>query len=808
MSFCSHHLLRSRFSAGLPSCVPQHRLRLRHWYRQTAKHLEARYVTNHASNPNTTYHYATSTASDGLNTSDSSLIRVREPRNNPTKDQPRDLQNIVASPVYPVQELRDDIAEIPSSLDTEDIPGPPLSSSGQRVPTDPGLKFFYATRTLINGKVEYKYKTRHVSQETFDLHQSIKLRSLFYNRDETRTWRIAYSKVYRAMFFGTQVQDFPETLLLNDDDVKLLDQIKIDCQGSFRKAWETLDKTAKADHWKRLSLWLLQNSPDLALEFLLVTSQSVDKPLFVMLSDCFLYLDKLRGGEMQHWKKGDLTYVSVLLTCLDPNNWPIAHLPQKGVRLYLKRAGREELYHAWTIVDGRRNHIESETWLCFMRRFTEFGDIYTSLEALELVRRRGQKNLLMDSEGVMRHCCKLLLLDSVRDTPSGRNFYILPKLLSQMGVRPDRDMMNIVLSNAFKTGDPQVGFDMFRHMKRQSLEPDSFTYLTLLSDAVARGDRERVQSLIQDIRSRKLEKNPWIASKIFHAHFTFNAKHHDPDADPNGVFYSLLDMYNQLYDITPLKELSIIPPEYTPPPGGDSLPPSVISLYLMIATYLRCQKRISHTHRVYSKFSTLVSQDHPAVAPLASTDHIYNEFLVAFRDDPRGLQPAVRLVEEMLQSSNEDQELGDGAIVRAKPSIRTWTILMSAFTFNKQPLAAEKVREMMAKHGVEYNMVTWNTVINTYANAQNIPEVAKSIKEMEAQGYSMDSYTMKCLRYLQDPERLWIAVEELDKATDARHDMMASSLDQKPLEESELDEDEQLLEQGLERLRGKTESTS
>jgi pentatricopeptide repeat protein len=680
-----------------------------------------------------------------------------------------------------------------------------MSSSGQMAPIDRGLKFSYATRTLVNGKVELEYKTRHVSQDTFDLHQSIKLRSFYYAPDEIRAWRVAYSNLYRAAAFGSDAQDFPETLMLNDGDLQLLDKIKTDPQVIFREAWETLDKPAKAAHWKRLSLWLLQNLPNLALEFLLVTSQSADKPLFVMLSDCFLYLDKLHAGELRHWQKGDHTYVSVLLTCLDPNNWPIAHLPQKGVRLYLKKAGREELYHAWTIVDERRNHIESETWLCFMRRFTEFGDIYKSLEALELVRRRGQKNLLMDSEGVMRHCCKLLLLDSVRDTPNGRNFYILPKLLSQMGVRPDRDMMNIVLSNAFKTGDPQVGFDMFRHMKRQSLEPDSFTYLTLLSDAVARGDRERVQSLIQDIRSRELEKNPWIASKIFHAHFTFNAKHHDPDADPNGVFYSLLDMYNQLHDITPLKELSILPPEYTPPPGGENLPPSVIALYLMIATYLRCQKRIPHAHRVYTKFRTLVSQNHPAIAPLASTDHTYNEFLVAFRDDPRGLQPAVRLVEDMLHFSNEDEELKDGVIVRAKPSIRTWTILMSAFTFNKQPLAAEKVREMMAKHGAEYNMVTWNTVINTYANAQNVPEVAKSIKEMEAQGYSMDSYTMKCLRYLQDPERLWIAVGELDMATDARHDMLTSS-DQKPLEESEQDEDEQLLAQGLQRLRRKRES--
>lgn len=802
MSFCPHHLLRSRFSAGLPSRAPKHRLRLGHWYRQSAKLPIARYVTNHASTSNITHDCAYDTVGNDLNPRpDSNSALIREPRDHRTEAQALGLQDIVS---HPVQDYKHEVIRDPLVPYLDGVPGPPMSSSGERSPNNQERKFVYASRAIVDGKVKYIYKTKQVSQETYDFHQSIKMRSLCYDREEIHAWRTTYSKIYRAALLDMDIQGFPASLMLTDADSSLLEKIKTDCLGSFREAWEALDKSAKAPHWKRLSLWLLQNSPHLALEFLLVTCQSVDKPLFVMVSDCFLFLDKYHAGEFQPWEKGGHTYVSLLLTCLDPSNWPVAHLGQKGVRLYLKNAGPEELYHAWTIVDERRNHIVSETWLCFMRRFTEFGDIHKSLEALELVRRREQDNFLMDSQGVMRHCCKLLLLDSVQDTPNGRNFYILPKLL-KMGVRPDRDMMNIVLSNAFKTGDPQVGFDMFRFMRRQSLEPDSFTYLTLLNDAVTRGDRERVQSLIQDIRARGLEKNDWIASKIFHAHFTFNAKHHDPNDDPNGVFYSLLDMYNQLYDIAPLKELSIIPPEYTPPPGGDNLQPSLIALYLMIATYLRCQKRISHAHRVYTKFKALVSQDHPVIAPLASTDHTYNEFLVAFRDDPRGLRPAVRLVEDMLHASNQDRELDDRVTVHGKPSVRTWTILMSAFTFNKQPLAAEKVREMMAKHGVEYNQVTWNTVINTYANAQNIAEVAKSIKAMEAQGYSMDSYTMKCLRYLQDPERLWIAVEELDQATDARHDMV-TSLDQRPLEH-ESDEDEHLLEQGLRRLSERKEST-
>ncbi|KAE8354474.1 hypothetical protein BDV28DRAFT_131017 [Aspergillus coremiiformis] len=800
MSFCPH-LLRSRFSAGLSSSVPQHRLQLRHWYRQPAKLPAARYAANYTSISNSIHPGAYDTFGNDLDTfsqpiSDPALIR--EPTDNQTEDQPKGLSDVALSPL--TRGNGNDTAGSSSIPDLDDLPGSHISSSGDRNPINRKLfKISYAIPILKNGEIKHKYTTRHVSQETFDFNESVKLASLSYDRDEIQTWKMAYAKLYQAVFLGANMRKFPASLTLNDADQKLLEMIKADCQGSFREAWEALEKPAKASHWKRLSLWLLRNSPDLALEFLLVTSQSADLPFFAMVASCFLFLDKLHHvGKFQHWEKSGHTYVSLLLTCLDPGIWPVAHLSQKGARLYLQNASRKDLYRAWAIVDNRRNHISSATWLCFMRRFTEFGDVRTSLEALELVRRRERVSLRMNSEGVMRHCCKLLLLDSVRDTPNGRNFHILPKLL-KMGVIPNRDMMNIVLSNAFKTGDPQLGFDMFDFMKRQSLEPDSFTYLTLLSDAVARGDRERVESLIHNIRTLELDKNPWIASKIFHAHFTFNAKHRDPDADPRGVFYSLLDMYIQLYDITPLRELSIIPPEYTPPSGGANAQPSIIALYLMIATYLRCQKRISHTLRVYTTFRALLAQGHPSITPLASTDHTYNEFLLAFRDDPCGLRPAVRLVEDMQRSSNKDKELENGAVAHAKPSVRTWTILMSAFTFNQQPLAAEKVRGMMAKHGVEYNQVTWNIVINNYANAQNVTQVANSIKAMEAQGFSMDSYTMKCLSYLQDPGRLWIAVEEMDQASDAQHDMVTSSWDE--------DENEHLLEQGLRRLCKKEEST-
>lgn len=368
--------------------------------------------------------------------------------------------------------------------------------------------------------------------------------------------------------------------------------------------------------------------------------------------------------------------------------------------------------------------------------------------------------------------------------------------------------MNIVLSNAFKTGDPQLGDDMLNFMKGQDYDFDAYTYSILLRDAVSRWDRERVGRLIQDIDRRpEVRENDLVMSQIIHAHYVFTAKKMDSDAEPARVFYTMLDIYNQLHDLTPLKDLFIIPPEYNPPVQGSNKPPSLIALYIMIATYFRCQRRLSSIERVYSRFRDLALEGHPTIAPLAATDHTYNEFLVALRSNPHGLRMCVRIIEDMMQTPSDIQLATDPdlAVIHAKPSVRSWTILLSAFVYNKQPHAAEKVKEMMAKHNVEYNQVVWNTIISGYANAQNIPETAKAIRMMEKQGFNVDSYTLRSLSYLRDPNRLWVVLDELDKVRVVHHKKSGQPAD--PLESEFPAEDEDttreyelLLDQGLRRL--------
>lgn len=830
MSLCP--LLRSRFSSGLHSCAPQRRISLRHWHRPRTQLNAAIYVIGHARYSNT--------AASGVGcVEESSAIR----QDDIVKDVPPLLQSdsrnssTFVDNVRIREECRPAMSELgspmPAQHSIQDSTQQPVTSSTSQFSQTPDERSHTNDLSGINitpqilrrGDISTKYvnwfnrevkpRIRDITDEDMSLRSlslDPKVKFIYSEKSEFEQWDVALNALLWAKQNNTTPRQISEEPVfhLSDDAWDLIGLIQRDCLGSFTTAWEQLNMPIKAAHWQRLALCLLQRSPLAIPEFLYVTAQSNHRPDCRMVVDCFQYLTTHYPEEWLYWSKGSLTRASVTQTCLDRKNWPIAKVPQNCIRLYMACAGYGGLCKVlqW-MKDGHNNG----GWniLNLVSGFVEHQDAERALEAFQFITTLNDERFNMDSSGVMRHCCKILTLDSVEDGPNGRNFRILPRLL-EMGIRPDRDMMNLVLLNAFRTGDPQLGLDVLDFMQTRSYEFDAYTYSILLTDAVARGDRERVSTLIKEIEGLpEIRRNSHVASKLMHAYYVFVAKNMDADLEPSRIFYAMLDLYVELYDITPLKEILVVPPEYTPSIKGSNEQPTLIALFLVIATYFRCQRRYQHVERIYSRFRELVLDGHKHYAPLAATDHTYNVFLTALRDNPHGMRLCVRIVQDMLQSPStiavKNNESETRTIHHVRPTVQTWTILLGAFIYNRQPYAAEKVKEMMAKHHIEYNQVVWNTIISGYANTQNIPDLAMAIRKMEEQGFAVDEYTMRSLRNLHNPERLWEVMDEFDQV-EAMSRGEEGAGEQKPPEprvtrspeEEAAREHEELLEQGLRRL--------
>ncbi|KAL4954803.1 hypothetical protein BDW69DRAFT_193766 [Aspergillus filifer] len=655
----------------------------------------------------------------------------------------------------------------------------------------------------VNNPLLLPVDMNHLRQRMFRSH------SLHKGAKSVRDWKLAYSEICRMKYSGDarkfEKSEPPSWLTLEQSDKPFLEILETGSLEAFCEAWSAVGRRAKIGHWKRISHWLLYHSPTLLPIFLRGTSQGEHRPSFLAVSECIQLLG-------QHFPS--LVDDSLITESLHPDNWPVYPLPQKPVRNYLNRADRDGVYRAWSLVCEEGHLLSPRTILCFMKRFTEFGDVDHALEALQEVYAANHISITMDSESVLRHCCKLLMLDTIVETDGERNFFILPKLLS-LGIKPNLELLNVAINNAYKSGDSLVAQDIFKYLKEQGMVPSSHTYLASLSGSLRLGDTANFATLLSEIKDRQeLQHNPWILSKLLHSHFVSSAKHRDFAEDPHVPFYTMLDLYNKLHDITPLKELGVVPPRYKPPNEGINAPPSAFALYIMIATYLRFWKNLANVQNVYQRFRYHSLRGHKTIAPLAATDHTMNEFLVAFRGDPQGLRPAVRLVEDMQRThiggdlTNADAEKD---FKYAAPTVRTWVLLMSCFVFQKQPHAADRVKAMMQKHGVKFELEVWNMIINNYANSQNIPALAQSIKDMQDAGFEADRFTINSLRYLRDPERLWVAVDELYSASNPPLAGDSPSLEGTETVEEESEAEiggDWLLDQGLQRMKKKAQANS
>ena len=81
---------------------------------------------------------------------------------------------------------------------------------------------------------------------------------------------------------------------------------------------------------------------------------------------------------------------------------------------------------------------------------------------------------------------------------------------------------------------------------------------------------------------------------------------------------------------------------------------------------------------------------------------------------------------------------------------------------------------------------------------------------MEQQGFAIDPYTMRSLRYLRDPERLWVAMDELDEAATAQESQSTLPVNEaetnsEPVLSSE-EQREKELDEGLGKLGNKMKS--
>jgi pentatricopeptide repeat protein len=116
------------------------------------------------------------------------------------------------------------------------------------------------------------------------------------------------------------------------------------------------------------------------------------------------------------------------------------------------------------------------------------------------------------------------------------------------------------------------------------------------------------------------------------------------------------------------------------------------------------------------------------------------------------------------------------------PSVHTWSILINGLMFHREADKAERVMEIMRENGVEPSLVTYNTLIAGYANAQNVRKTVKTLERLEGAGLEGDDFTFKAWAYLTDKE----SALELMEGAEAERTKRVLLLRQQSDEQAEL----------------------
>ncbi|EFQ96725.1 pentatricopeptide repeat protein [Nannizzia gypsea CBS 118893] len=589
------------------------------------------------------------------------------------------------------------------------------------------------------------------------------------------SWKKNLKALYDHKRRNVPVPETWELLSTEDSEVvrrwikSILGSPRTDLPPSAR--WRRLCRTEAARRWPIMVLWLLLHSPMQALRFLEATTTRFS-PSFPMVSDCFVYLEKFHAAEFQDSSKLKSRYIRALQHCLRPEVLPyLSKDSQTGFRLYLKHCERHSLMKCFNYVLRNQKFLSLETLFYFTDLFTKSGNIREALNSLRLLITRFESQNHVRYQKISDRCCNLLKLDRYKRQDDGTiSFDILPQIL-QMGVQPDLFIFNIVVSNALKADDLDTALQIVQLMENQGVTPDSYTHLSILHHAVRLRDHEKVDHILSKIaKVDTLSAQPHLVSKTLHAMLLFPHNTSPGQKGPLESFQKMLDFYKKTHQIQPLVDLGLVPRSQNDELlSASKSPPSSHVLNIMITAHLRTRPHSDKIWRYFTRFQALVASGHPLITPLASTDYIFNSFLMALRFEPQTIYRCFKILNYMLQPLSElavqtiqAQNSGPASPRPAQPSKRTWTILLNTLISHNQMQAAEKLHQTMKERGVEINDVAWNILIRGYACNQMVEAAANALKEMERQSWSPDGHTVKALGFIENQELLRTLLDRLD----------------------------------------------
>ncbi|CAD0108968.1 unnamed protein product [Aureobasidium uvarum] len=495
--------------------------------------------------------------------------------------------------------------------------------------------------------------------------------------------------------------------------------------------------TLLGDQWRRkwmhALLWALANSVDDALRLLEITHGAPYMPA-AYVADALSYI-------VGHYHKNSLPedtrkhLVHVACVIMErPGTSPL-QVSGNTFRKFLQFCSQDQVLKLFEHISISGTLLHWNTRLHFTTYLAHHGLFDQALDTL--------LDAVSDGADVgskqFESCCATILRKAA-DQPDGLRVSLrLVQNLSDIGVKLNVQLCNIVMLNAVEAGDLKTAFSIYHSLVDNNLEADEYTHAILLKGCkTVIEDSETLNTTIRQAIADVEVRNLYVvATEIIHCLYL-----HHFQIDPENAFATVSEAYTQLFDTSDLINLGILPQKY----ANKSLKrkkPTIPVMGIMIGAYLRNtvqtqSRNMDHIHDLYRRWRNLAEQNISPYVFLAQHDHTSNAFLLAFAQDPSGLAYAAEVIRDM-------QTPFTHARSQKKPTVRSWSIFLHAFAKNGKMELAEQVLKYMRERKQTPNEVTWNSLLGGYARLGKANEAVDTFRRMRDEGFEADEVTKRHL---------------------------------------------------------------
>ncbi|KAI4206644.1 MAG: hypothetical protein LQ348_000880 [Seirophora lacunosa] len=447
---------------------------------------------------------------------------------------------------------------------------------------------------------------------------------------------------------------------------------------------------------------------------------------------------------------------------------------QKVVHLLLRHPDpiqAETLYGA--VVDSGVRLLPG-TLLEFILKFTQIGRPDIGMDAFK----RMAASPADVSYDVVQKSCLTLLRSPFASAERYRVQSQLWTAILETGVRPEMPMLNAMILNAIEADDFQTAYAISERARVHGIRQNTITFTTLLKIALHSRDESLVEKImLMAEEAGALPRNNQLLFYLVTTIMQIALTSGTDDSSQLSRYRFMLQIYARYCDVAPLQELGIWvnPLGSSNGPGPISQPsPQLISM--MILSYLRLCGRPFSIKQLYHRYQGFLAQNHPLIAPTAETEHVGNAFLYTLGQNRATFTMCSTILRNMLVPPASTN------VKVAKPTTRTWTILLRCYFFNGQRAAGEKLIAMMRERGFEPNIVTMNTIIAGYAKMQDPAAAVDVMQQLEPAGFEANSYTYRGLTQVVNRDELLNALRNVGGATDQFREDAEATEDSKAVE--------------------------